>query len=48
MLIRAVTYPIRVTFHVMFAMANYWLEVPERIDLLAWPDDDPDPSSAAS
>lgn len=41
MFVHIVTYPIRVTFHVMCAMANYWLDVPDTALPPEWPDDAP-------
>lgn len=41
MLARAIAVPFRVTLHVMFALTNHWLEVPDNIGPLGWPDDEP-------
>jgi hypothetical protein len=39
-IIEAITYPMRVTVHVMFALANRWQAAPEPLDAGTWPEDD--------
>ncbi|HKS46494.1 MAG TPA: hypothetical protein VJT49_15555 [Amycolatopsis sp.] len=40
MLVQALTFPVRVTVHLMFALANHWQATSETCELATWPDDD--------
>jgi hypothetical protein len=45
---RAVTYPLCVTFHVVFAVMNHWRSAPDRFDMLLWPDEGAEQDADAS
>jgi hypothetical protein len=45
---RAFTFPLCVTVHVVFAVANHWRTAPETFDLFNWPDEETAPASASS
>ncbi|HET6504141.1 MAG TPA: hypothetical protein VFG87_25610 [Amycolatopsis sp.] len=48
MLMRAFTFPLCVTVHVVFAVANHWRTTPETFDLFSWPDEETAPAGIPS